>query len=507
MTNKNYFSLTKNWISILGAIGSVLSLVLIIVLLVFIENPESPNPILGTLLYLVSPALLLGSLVLIPFGMYKTWRASQRESQTLVHWWQNVNLRDPHQRTVAIMMIIGAFVTMLVAAIATYHGYHYTESVSFCGKLCHTVMAPEHTTYQNSPHARVKCIECHIGPGAGWYAKSKLNGLYQVYSVIAHKYERPVAVPVKNLRPSQDTCEQCHWPQKFYDAKQREFPHYQYDEQNSKYPITLLIKIGGKETGKSHSKGIHWHVDPDNLVEYIAADEARQEIPWIRVTNKKTGEVTVYENNEKPLSPDQVAKGHKRKMDCIDCHNRPSHRYRSPDVQINVALSSKLIDDTIPNIKKMAVEVMSKEYNTEAEALKSIDQTITEYYKTKYPAIFAKDEAKIKAAVHAIQEAFKISIFPEMKARWSTYPDNIGHFNFPGCMRCHEGKHEATSKGLAGKKITNDCNTCHLILSQGPESEKTETWNSKTGVEFKHPVDVGDAWKNGSCYECHTGGL
>jgi hypothetical protein len=88
-----------------------------------------------------------------------------------------------------------------------------------------------------------------------------------------------------------------------------------------------------------------------------------------------------------------------------------------------------------------------------------------------------------------------------MKVRWDTHPDNLGHLNSRGCDRCHDGRHK-TSEGVA---ITTRCNSCHLILSQGPEG-KTENSRTPQGLEFRHPVDIGEALKEMLCNECHNGG-
>ncbi len=98
-------------------------------------------------------------------------------------------------------------------------------------------MEPEHTAYQNSPHARVKCVDCHVGSGAGWYVRSKLSGAYQVYAVLANVYPRPIPTPIKNLRPARETCEQCHWPSHFSGQKEVINTYFKSDEQNTRWTI------------------------------------------------------------------------------------------------------------------------------------------------------------------------------------------------------------------------------------------------------------------------------
>ena len=168
----------------------------------------------------------------------------------------------------------------LVSAVGSYKAYEFTDSVDFCGQLCHSVMNPEFVAYQASPHARVACVDCHVGSGASWYVKSKLSGIRQVYYTARGTYPRPIPTPVHNLRPAADTCEQCHWPKKFWGAQLKTFTHYGSDEQNTPRVIRMLIKTGGGDPSLGQSgEGIHWHMNINNKITYFASDEQRQVIP------------------------------------------------------------------------------------------------------------------------------------------------------------------------------------------------------------------------------------
>jgi hypothetical protein len=384
-----------------------------------------------------------------------------------------------------------------MSAVGSYEAYHYTESVSFCGKTCHTVMKPEHTAYQNSAHARVACVACHVGPGAGWCAKSKLSGAYQVYATAVNIYPRPIPTPIANLRPAQETCEQCHWPEKFFGAQQKQINHYMYDSASTNWPINMLIKTGGGDPRSGQTAGIHWHMNIGYKVEYIARDERRQDIPWVRITERKTGLSTIYQDTENPLSEDEIAKAVPRIMDCVDCHNRPSHIYNSADHAIDMALLAFDPEHRPPDIKKISVQVMAQNYETEKQAMDSIAAKMNGYYQDNYPDYYGKNRRTIDSAIAAIQYAFSQNIFPEMKVNWSAYPNNLGHFYSPGCMRCHAGKHASSD----GKVVTRECVSCHNILSQG-SGARFQMAASQQGLEFTHP---GEAWKEMGCFECHTG--
>ena len=492
--------LSHNWVTALGAALSLVSFFAIFFLIGVNIVIGIKNPYVGIILYMALPACLILGLLLIPAGMYSRWRRSQKEGKMPYQKWPSLDLNVRQSRNAFIVFLSGTSLFILISAVGMYQTYHYTDSVAFCGKTCHTVMKPEYVTHQTSPHARVKCAECHIGPGVGWYTKSKLSGLYQVYAVLANVFPRPIPTPISSLRPARVTCEQCHWPGQFFGAMQRRFDHYMYNRGNSLWPVNLLLKVGGGNPMISPTAGIHWHVNPDISVEYIARDERRQDIPWVRVTEKHTGKVRIFEAKSNPLSQKQIGLTVPRLMDCMDCHNRPSHNFQSPDHEIDIQLYLGRIDASLPDVKRAAVLAMAANYKSDAEALKGIETSLDDFYRVNYPTVYLSKRDLIKKAIEGTRAAFVESIFPVMKAKWSAYPNDIGHFIFPGCMRCHDGKHI----GKGGTSIPHDCHTCHIILEQGGTGP-TETLNLDRGLDFQHPVDIGSTWKETGCYECHSG--
>jgi hypothetical protein len=382
----------------------------------------------------------------------------------------------------------------LIVSIASIKGFEFTESTTFCGELCHQVMAPEHTAWSNSPHAKVKCVECHVGPGAEWYVKAKISGLRQVYAVLTHSFPTPIGTPIENLRPARDTCEQCHWPEKFYSGRQKVFYHYAPNETNTPREVNMLINIGGAPKAP-HAKGIHWHIGTE--IYYITRDKKRQDIPYIAVKGKD-GKLIEYMDTEKPLSREEIAKAEKRLVDCIDCHNRPTHIYRSPGQEMDESIVSGKIDPSLPYIKKVAVELLEKPYKSKEEALTAIPKGIIEFYAKNYPAVSVGKTASISDAVGHVKEIYNRNFFPEMKVSWNTYPNNIGHFYFPGCFRCHDNKH----KTAEGKVISKDCNLCHTVISQKQENIPP----GRPVKDFVHPVDIGDEIMKTNCSDCHSAG-
>lgn len=354
-------------------------------------------------------------------------------------------------------------------------------------------MKPEHVSYLAGAHARVRCVDCHVGSGAGWYARSKISGAYQLYSVTFNKYSRPIKTPVHNLRPAPDTCEQCHWPEKFFGAQMKVFNHYAYDEKNSRREIRMLLNVGGGSPSTGAVTGIHWHMNIANEVTYINTDDQRQVIPWVKIKDRQ-GNVTEYYDRTRPLTPEQIASAEKRRMDCVDCHNRPAHVYLPPDVAVDQSFAAGKLDTSLPYLKRQAIEVLNKPYSTEDEAVRTIGTSIEAFYRTNYGDIYQQKNASVRGAASELQRIYKTYFFPEMKTNWATHPNNIGHFHFSGCFRCHDGEHVSDS----GKVISNDCDICHSVLY---DSARPAAENVQMG-SFKHPVDLGSL-ANRRCDTCH----
>lgn len=492
-------SLIRNPISLIGAAIAATSVATILFLFLVNVISIQPSPYIGVLLFMVSPAFLVLGILLILLGIALERHRRRKGNPGTIPRFPRIDLNIPAQRNAFAFFVSFAAVFVLISAVGSYRTYEFTDSVKFCGQTCHTVMSPEYTTYLQSPHARVECVQCHVGPGAGWYVRSKVSGSYQVYAAIFHKYPRPIPTPVENLRPAQQTCEQCHWPRKFYGAQLKIFYHYGSDEKNTPRQIRMLINTGGAEPSSGVPSGIHWHMNIGNRITYIATDAQRQVIPWVQADDLH-GKITVYTAKESPLSPAQIEKSTKRLMDCIDCHDRPSHIFNPPDRSVDDALFAGRIDPSLPFIKQQAVTALTKTYNTNAEALHGIDSDIREFYRTKYADVYTNRQASINAAVADLQSIYQSTIFPYMKVDWRTHPNNLGHFYTPGCFRCHDGQHLSAG----GKVIPKDCNTCHTVLAQ--KESGTPLMGREEGVPFQHPVDLGDMTQV-NCSDCHTGGV
>ena len=384
---------------------------------------------------------------------------------------------------------VGVVAALFLFFIGSVTLLDYTESTEFCS-MCH-VMDPEHEAYMNSPHSRVDCGTCHIGPGVIPAIQAKLAAVRYLWVYPTNSYERPIPSPIHSLRPTTVVCEQCHWPQKVYEDRLAIIPDYAPDEQNSLTQTQLLMKTGGGSAESGQGRGIHWHIE--NPVYYIATDEKRQDIPW--VSAEYDGKVTEYLSTDSTLTPEDIANAEKRKMDCVDCHNRATHIFQNPEKSINEAMATGAIPADLPYIKQYGAEVLGQKYATEEEAAAAI-AGIAETYKTQHPDVYAAREADVTTAVTAIQAIFDQNTFPFMNADWQSHPDNIGHENFPGCFRCHDGKHLSSDN----QAIRLECNICHsipVVADPGqplppithpsvaePDTHRSTTWLSEHRFKF-----------------------
>lgn len=488
--------LAHNRLSWVGSIISVVAFCNIVFLFVIGFISKTSSPYLGIFTWVIFPSILIFGILLQFLGIVLEHRRRVRLGYKDATPYPRIDFNSPSVRTKFLAFGIAALFFGVLSAVGSYQAYQFSDTVSFCGTTCHEPMHPEYTAYLGSPHARVRCVDCHVGPGAGWYVRSKLSGAYQIYSASFNKYPRPITTPVHNLRPAAETCEQCHWPERFIGAQMKVFTHYSSDDKNTPRQIRMLIKTGGGSSASALSAGIHWHMNIANRITYIATDPQRQTIPWVRVEDRE-GHVTEYTAKSGGLTPQQVSSSPKRVMDCIDCHNRPSHIYRPPDLSVDMALLGGQIDRTLPGIKNIATNALTVTYKTTAEALQGIARDMNDAYKSKFPPVLADRKASIDQAISATQSIYQTTIFPEMRVDWRTHPNNIGHFYYPGCFRCHDGEHVSAD----GRVVKKDCDICHAVVEQ---QEGTSNPITLQGAGFKHPIDLGDL-KAVTCTDCHNG--
>ena len=490
-----FASLFYNGMTYFGVVLAAVVFVAEVFLFILDFSDHGENLYLGIITYTILPVFLIAGLLLIAIGALIRRRRLIKGIDKPFSF--VLDLSRPQHRNGLLVFIVGTTILLVMTGIGVYKAYHYTESVQFCGTMCHQVMEPEHTAYLNSPHARVKCVECHIGAGAGWYVKAKVSGSRQVFKVLSNAYARPVATPVHDLRPSKDTCEQCHWPEKFYS--QVELNKMYYATQGQEIPewsIRMMMHVG-RQGEKASGQGIHAHMYLDQDFYYAADDEQRQKISWVKTVDK-SGKEKVFVTPDSPYARTPPAPEKIRKMDCIDCHNRPTHIFHAPYELLNNAMSRGDIDETLPGIKEKAMKLMSGKYASSDEAGQKIQETLTAQYQKTFGADYPSREKDVQKSVTEVVKLFRQNFFPVMKTRWDTHPNNIGHLVSQGCFRCHDGQHAAAG----GDVISRDCKICHTIIEQGPPDNLQK---NADGLDFQHPFEDDGSWQEMNCADCHTG--
>lgn len=484
-----------NPITLIGAGIALLSFAIFIFLVILEFFAHTTNPYLGIITFIILPSILILGLLMIAFGIIKERKRMQRTGEKAREL-PRIDLNNPKHRLASLIFVFGTIILLFFSAFGSYKAYEYTESDEFCGTLCHEVMHPEFTAYQQSPHSRVGCVKCHIGSGADWFVKAKISGSYQVYSVLFNKYSRPIETPIRDLRPAQETCEQCHWPKHFFSEKRVDYHYFNSDENNTHSSVTMLLKIGGGNHELGTVSGIHYHMNLANDIYYYAEDFARSSIPLIKVVHKNGEEEIFRAKGKENLQLSELSSS-LRKMDCIDCHNRPAHIYNEPSSLLNLKMAQKSIDPYLPYIKSISMKALEIPYTTKKVALDSIQMIVNDFYEINYPLTYKNKREEIQKSIDEIKKIYEYNYFPEMRVSWKYYPEHIGHITTPGCFRCHDDNHVSNK----GRTISKDCNVCHQIIAQTlPDGTKQV---SMDGLKYFHPTEIGNALYNQDCSDCH----
>lgn len=425
--------------------------VVFLILLALEVSGQITNPYFGLLLFVAVPAVFVLGLLLIPIGV---WRQHRRvRAGRAAEDWPVIDLRLPRIRSIVFGVSVLTLVNVMIVALAAYGAVHHMESAEFCGTTCHTAMEPEWKAYEVSAHSQVACVSCHVGPGAEALLESKLAGTRQLWQVFTNSVPKPVAAPVHTMRPARETCQTCHWAEKVHGDKMKVIREYAGDEASSETVTTLQVHIGGGRKALGAGSGIHWHMNIDNRVEFIALDPQRQVIPWVKFTD---GHGNTKEFVVEGTTPAQLAQGERRTMDCIDCHNRPAHTFEpAPERAVDNAIATGYLPRDLPFARREAVAALKDTYPSRTEARDGIAARLRKVYADQG----ALRDGVLHRTVRGVQAIYERNVFPEMKVGWGTYPNNIGHVFFTGCFRCHDDNHKAPD----GSAIKQDCESCHAM--------------------------------------------
>jgi hypothetical protein len=455
--------LTRNPVGLAGAALTTASGILILAMVAAGVLGLGGGPYGGIIAFLVLPAFFVLGLLLMPLGAWAERRKARRAaaSGAPAPAMPVIDLNVP--RTRRRVLVVGGLTiaNVVILAMASYKGVQVMDTPAFCGS-CHSVMDPEATAYRRSPHARVACVECHIGAGASWFVKSKLSGMGQLVAVMLDRYPRPIPVPVHDLRPARETCEECHWPSKFVGDRLKIITRHADDAGSTELKTALLLRVGGGDEGRAH--GIHWHVAPGVEVRYLS-DAERMKIGMVNLT-LPDGTTRTYRSSDGPSAPGDGATW--RVMDCVDCHNRPTHIYRSAEDEVDQALAEGRIDRSLPFARREALSALKAASGSHAEGATGIRNRLLAVYEKLDPAGFPARRAAVEAAAAELGRLYGYDVWPSMNITWGTYPSFLGHSASPGCWRCHDDSHVAPD----GRKISQDCDLCHSILAQDEKDPK-----------------------------------
>ena len=409
------------------------------------------NPYAGIVVFIMVPALFVVGLLLIPVGVW----LDRRRTHVATAEWPTFNLDDATVRRTVIFVVVATLVNVAILSVASFGAVEYSESQAFCGQACHSVMSPQFVAHQAGPHARVHCVTCHVGPGTGAFLSAKLNGSRQLALVATGDYHRPIPSPIDNLPAATVTCEQCHWPDRYIGEVTKVFYEHADDEANTPTKTTVRLKVGGPIAGTPSGAGIHWHMNRANVVEYVAADEKREQISYVKVS---TPDGQVREYFAEGVEASDIAGRPTRRMDCFDCHNRPAHTFgATPERAVDAALGDGRIDARIPFIRREAVRALRAPYPSHEVASAEIERTLRQAVNARLPHTF--EEASLQRAIQVTQAIYTTNVFPAMNINWGTYANQSGHTTSPGCFRCHDEGHTMRD----GRAIRQDCELCHVI--------------------------------------------
>jgi nitrate/TMAO reductase-like tetraheme cytochrome c subunit len=448
--------LTSHWLSWLGLVFVITATSTWLFFLPAEIHGQVENPYKGVVLYLILPVVLFVGFGLTAAGMVLGRRHIRERLEA------GLADRKTALHRLIVFLVITIGVNLLIGTQLTYRAVVYMDTPQFCGAMCH-VLRPEYLGHQDSTHASVACVECHIVPNASGWIEAKLNGTRELWEAITNSYPRPIpsALESGRLVPSKETCERCHWAEKIVATRLLVIPSYNADEQNSASYTVLMMLVGGSKMQGIH----HAHFAGGFDIRYATSDSKRQTIPWVERHDTRTGETKTY--LAKGTTPEQAMNLPKHAMQCVDCHDRPTHSFSLPDRALNVALALGQLQATLPFIKKQGLAVLQANYSSSADAAQKIPAAIETYYKQTYPQVYAQRKADVQTAAQAILAIYNRNVFPDLNLTWGTYPNNLGHMDSPGCFRCHDGSH-TTADGK--DTITQDCGACHQLLAMQESS-------------------------------------
>ena len=456
--------IAKSRVALVGMVVSGLLLPVLLVSMFLDMRGLVENPYFGFLIYMVMGPLFVAGLLTVAVGLLLFRDQEEIGVYTLEYIREQMTMpgRFTRVRKLIYLSSFLTFLTILVIGVVSYTGFTYTESVRFCGQFCHIVMEPEYITYQNSAHSRVPCVDCHIGANTGGFSNRQLTGIRMIFATLFNRFPRPIPTPISSLRPTQAICEQCHRPEKFHGDKLYVKDGYLPDAANTHVQTVLLMRIGSGGFRGQVAQGIHWHVSANHQT-YYQEDPAQPGIIGRIKMIDHDGAVVIYQRGDnQQKSPAGEGRANYRLMDCLDCHNRPTHVFLSPDEALDGKISTGAIPRELPFVKKLGLELVQQPYAGKEQARRQIAEGVETWYRRHYPDLEKTARRELDKAAAGIFQAWSENVFPEMRISWHTYGSRLGHRDETGCFRCHTA--ELVSR--EGRVLPHDCNLCHVVLAE-----------------------------------------
>ncbi len=457
-----FFNYANNGLTIVGIVLTSLSAVVIITFMVVELFGELENPYIGLFAYVVMPVLFVLGLILIPTGMWRRRKNLIRDGATATEQarFPKLDFNDPKIRRAAdhhhrvdrdqrgdlrreLVHRSGENGVRRVLRRILSHGHatrvHRLPTIApFSGRLRQVSHRSRSLVVREIETRRSQTGLAHrpqFLPPAGWNSRSKLSD------------------------PARETCEQCHWPGKHFGDKLRVVVRHATDEANTPSYTAMLLKTGGGSLDIGRHGGIHWwHIESDNVIRYVPGDERNESVVWVELTTAD-GEVRTYTRDGEELPADVASQA--RTMDCIDCHNRPTHLFSTPPKALDWVLETHPELLRLPYFKKQAKTAIEAEYATHAEGVAAVRDSMLAFYQNEYPELVAENARLVDDGADLASRVYARISFPEMNTNWETHPNHIGHDDFPGCWRCHDDE-MATADGE--HVIPMDCENCHVFL-------------------------------------------
>jgi len=208
--------------------------------------------------------------------------------------------------------------------------------------------------------------------------------------------------------------------------------------------------------------------------------------PGLSTRNRNTGEARTF------LADGSTSQSGRKSAPAIRCSasiviTAQPHTFELPERAVDGAMGLGHISPTLPYIKKKAMELLKVTYASNEEAVRTIPAKLAVFYRDSYPAISSQRSSDISQASAEIAAIYNRNVFPDLKVTWGTYPNNLGHTDFPGCFRCHDGSHSTADRKTT---ITQDCNTCHEPLAVEEASPGVLNTLGLASRICRHPEDI-----------------